>query len=117
MNSRWEDIISYLKDVGFDAYAPGRHKGDCLSPYIVVKMGPTSPYQNFSTNLHVYELLVYIPRDQISASEEILNNIETQMKALEPMIMPQHTRSSPYYDEGVKAWMVSLGYRNYTKQV
>ena len=33
----YEAIRKTLAAAGIDAYAPGQHKGDCVSPYVVIK--------------------------------------------------------------------------------
>lgn len=37
------------------------------------------------------------------------------MRGMAPMIMPTYTETQSFYDESVKAHMVSVQYRNYRK--
>ena len=37
-DSRWQDLYDYLRSKGYEVYSPGQKDGDCLSPYLVVKL-------------------------------------------------------------------------------
>ena len=113
--TRQLDIIKHLKDSGFDAYLPGKHKGECISSYVVVKTGETVQYNNYSSTVTYYDILCYVPEDVPSQIDSYLDSVVTAMKALYPMIQPTHTHTAPFYDTDVKGHMRSAQYINYRK--
>jgi hypothetical protein len=114
-NTRWSDIFTYLKEKGFDVYSPGSKEGECISPYIVVKHAGKSKVSNVSSSMVLYDLLVYIPKNRYSYLETFVNKVEDAMDGLFPMIRPVHYQTTPYYDDNVKGWMVSIQYENVRK--
>lgn len=114
-NSRWSDIFLHLKKSGYDVYSPGTKEGECKKPYIVVKGAGISKVPNISSNVALFDLLVYIPKNSYSQLETFVRELEYVMDELWPMIRPAHFQTTPYYDDSVKAWMVSIQYQNYQK--
>lgn len=114
-DSRWGDIYKLLEAKGFDVYAPGQHKGECTSKYIVVKMSSMSSVQGCSSGTFLYDLMMYVPKDEYSQLEGFISDVENAMKDLEPMIMPMYFRTSSFYDDSLKGHMVSSQYRNTRK--
>lgn len=112
MSSRWGDIYNSLKRDGYDVYSPAQHEGECLSPYIVIKIGLLNQVSTFSSTRYVYDLLVYVPKDEYSILEAFVEKVKSDMKKLEPMIMPMHTQTPSFYDDGVKGHMISIQYRS-----
>ena len=43
--------------------------------------------------------------------------MKAAMKGLEPMIVPYGNQTPSYYDDSVKAHMVSIEYKNYKKML
>lgn len=114
--SRWEDIFNQLKVDGFDVYSPGIKTGDCIEPYIVVTMASSSSHTSFSSDVSLYYVMCYVPKQSYSKLEPLVQKVEESMKKLEPMILPYGQRQASYYDDGVKAHMVSITYKNYKKR-
>lgn len=114
--SRWEDIYKHLKSCGIDVYSPGTKTGDCISPYVVVSIGSTTEHPSFSTYVDLYYIMCYVPKLSYSKIEPFVRNIEECMKCLEPMILPYGQKQPPYYDDTIKAHMVSITYKNYKKK-
>lgn len=114
--SRWEDIFVCLKESGFDVYSPGMKTGDCTAPYVVVAMGSSVEHTSFSTNIDLYSVMCYVPKQAYSKLEPLVHNVEESIKELAPMILPYGQRQPSYYDDTVKAHMVSIMYKNYKKQ-
>lgn len=115
--SRLKDIYTHLKSRNFDVYFVGQHKGDCLNPYVVVKQGVSSRFQEISTNIDYYELLVYVPKDKPSKVETMLAEVEQAMKDLYPMIKCQNERTEMFFDDTVNGWMRSTLYSNYRRMI
>lgn len=114
-DSRWQDIFLHLKKAGFDVYSPGVKVGECADEYIVVKNDGSSKHTSFSTDVDMYAVMCYVPKDKYSQLEPLVQRVKEKMKELEPMIFPYGTQTPSYYDDGYKAHMISIEYKNYKK--
>lgn len=114
--SRWGDIFKQLKKSGISVYAPGVKTGDCIEPYVVVAISSSSEHPSFSTNIDLYSVMCYVPKQSYSELEPLLMKVEKALKELEPMVMPYGQRQPSYYDDSIKAHMVSIIYKNYKKK-
>lgn len=114
--SRWEDIFNQLKRSGFDVYSPGIKVGDCINPYVVVAIGSSTEHTSFSSSVDLYYIMCYVPKQEYSKLEPFVRSVEKSMAELEPMILPYGQMQSSFYDDTIKAHMVSITYKNYKKQ-
>lgn len=114
--SRWQDIFVYLKKSGYDVYSPGVKTGECESPYVVVKNDGSSEHISFSTDIELYAVMCYVPKQSYSELEPLVQSVKETMKGLEPMIKPYGSQTPSYYDDSLKAHMISIEYKNYKKQ-
>ena len=114
-DSRWQDIFMHLKNAGFDVYSPGMKTGECTSEYLVVKNDGSSRHMSFSTDVDLYAVMCYVPKDKYSTLEPLVQRVKTLMKGLEPMITPYGSQTPSYYDDSYKAHMISIEYKNYKK--
>lgn len=114
--SRWEDIFMQLKESGFDVYSPGIKTGDCTSPYIVVAVGSSFAHPSFSSDIDLYSVMCYVPKQSYSRLEPFVRSVEDSLEALKPMILPYGQKQPSFYDDTVKAHMVSISYKNYKKK-
>ncbi len=113
ISTRWKDIYTHLKEKGFKVYSPGQAKGDCLSNYIVIKNSSNIQYLGLSSTRALYELLCYCPADNYSGLEVFITRVKNAMTGLYPMVIPTHSELPPFYDDTVKAYMVSIEYRTH----
>lgn len=113
--SRWQDIYTCLKNAGFDVYAPQIKDGECTAPYVVVANGVTTQYHNFSSEEQFYSVMCYVPKKQYSKLEPYYLSVKEAMKELEPMLRFEKSITGSYYDDALKAHMVSLDYINVRK--
>lgn len=113
--SRWKDIYLHLQEEGFEVYSPGIKLGECQSPYIVIKNDGSSKHTSFSTNVDLYSVLCYVPKQSYSLLEPFVQEVKKCMKGLEPLILPYGSQTSSYYDESIKAHMINIEYKNYKK--
>ena len=113
--SRWADIYRHLKSEGFDVYSPGQHKGECLSPYVVIKDAGVTQLGQFSSNRHLYDLLCYVPEAQFSKLEPFVDSVEKSMSKLSPVVKSAHYRTPSFYEDSNKSHMISTQYLNYRK--
>lgn len=114
-DSRWQDIFLYLKKQGFDVFSPGIKVGECTSEYLVLKNDGSSKHASFSTDVDLYSVLCYVPKDKYSSLEPLVQRVKRSMKGLEPMILPYGSQTPSYYDDSLKAHMISIEYKNYKK--
>lgn len=113
--SRWQDIFLHLKSEGFDVYSPGMKTGECTSPYLVVKNDGSSKHIAFSTDVDLYAVLCYVPKEKYSSLEPLVQRVKKSMRGLEPMIKPYGSQTPSFYDDSLKAHMISIEYKNYKK--
>jgi hypothetical protein len=117
MNTRWQDIFSHLKNCGFDVRSPGTKIDGCVSPYVVVTHNGSTKHAGISTDIDLYSVLVYVPQQSYSELEVQIQSVKVAMKKLEPMILAYGSQTPSYYDDSVKAHMISIEYKNYKKKL
>jgi hypothetical protein len=115
--SRWQDIFRHLKNHDFDVYAPGIKVGPCTAPYIVVLHNGATRKAGISTMIDTYSVMVYVPKQNYSQLEVMVERVKAVMKKLEPLIFPYGFQTPSYYDDGFKAHMISVEYKNYKKML
>ena len=115
--SRWQDIFNHLDSAGFDVYPPGVKLGDCKSEYVVIRNDGSVKNNNASTDDDMYAVMCYVPKMGYSKLEPLVQRIKAAMKGLEPMIVPYGSQTPSYYDDSVKAHMVSIEYKNHKKML
>lgn len=113
--TRIQDIYMYLKEQGFKVYFPTQKQGECTFPYVVVKDMTTSKIAGISSTVTYYDLMCYVPREHFSTLSVFVEQVKNSMRGMVPMIMPTYTETASFYDEDVKAHMVSVQYRNNRK--
>lgn len=115
--SRWQDIFLHLKSAGFDVYSPATKIGECQAEYIVVKNDGSSRLAGLSTDDDIYAVMCYVPKLAYSSLEPLIQRVKKSMKELEPMILPYGSQTPSYYDDSVKAHMISIQYKNHKKML
>lgn len=110
--SRLVDIYECLQAAGFDVYFPTQKKGECKSPYVVVKDSGTSQYNQLTTVVTLYEVMCYVPVATYSELSLYADKVKGAMKPLWPMLIPMNCETPPFYDDTVNAHMTSIQYRN-----
>jgi hypothetical protein len=114
-DSRWQDIYLHLKKAGFDVYSPSTKVGECIKEYIVVKNDGSFKHPMVSSDNDLYAVMCYVPKENYSRLEPMVQEVKKAMKDLEPMIMPYGSQTPSYYDDSYKAHMISIEYKNYKK--
>lgn len=115
MNSVWKEVFKSLEIAGFDVYPPATKIGECKTPYVVLKDDGTNQTNSFSSTTTYYTLMCYVPLNEYSSLYEYKESVKEAMKTLEPMVMPMHYETASFYDDTVKAHMISIQYRNHRK--
>ena len=114
-SSRWQDIFLHLQAAGFDVYPPAVKIGECQAEYIVIKNDGSTRHVGISTDDDFYAVMCYVPKQAYSSLEPLVQQVKKTMKELEPMILPYGNQTPSYYDDSVKAHMISIQYTNYKK--
>lgn len=114
-NTRWQNIFNHLKDKGFDVYSPGTKVGECSAPYVVVSHDGSSKHYSVSSDEDLYAVMCYVPKMKYSILEEMIQNVKAAMVELKPMFLPYGSQTPSFYDDSVKAHMISIEYKNYKK--
>lgn len=113
--NRWQEIFLHLENKGFEVYPPNVKVGECIEPYIVVKNDGTQPHPNFSSEVRLYDILIYTPENSYSTLETLIDKVKGSLKELEPLIVFTGSQTPPFFNDLNKSYMVSLSYRNYIK--
>lgn len=111
--TQFERIFKTLKEHGIDIYPPSTKKGECLSPYTVLKYDGSSQIEDYSSEYHYYTFMFYVPKDRYTDLEKYRNEVKKILdENLYPMLMPTASDTPDFYDDTVKAHMSSSMYRN-----
>lgn len=114
-NMRVDDLYMFLKHEGFDVYFPSQKLGDCVKEYIVVKKGESVPHLTFSSIVDIYLIMCYVPKFRYSDMEKLTFRVKKAMKKAYPLFIENGIETPSYYDDNIKAHMVSIEYKNYKK--
>lgn len=117
ISSRWQDLFNHLKSYFFDVYSPGMKLGECTKPYVVIRHDGSARRIGISTDDDFYTIMCYVPRNAYSMLEPMIQRMKFVMKKIEPMFMPNGYQSPSFYDDELKAHMVSIQYLNHKKML
>lgn len=109
----WQRIADALTLHGIEVYPPAMKQGECKSEYVVLKEDGASQMGSYSSEVHYYTFLCYVPKNkytQLSRYKKVVKGIIAT--DLHPMLMPTGQETPDFYDDTVKAHMVSIMYRN-----
>lgn len=109
-----QSIYLFLKQQGFNVYFPSQKQGECTEPYIVVKDASSSKFLDYSSTVHYYDIMCYVPYNQFSTLEPFVESVANVMKGM-LNVKTTNERTSSKFDDNVKAYMISETYRNYQK--
>ena len=109
----WDVIYNKLKSANIDVYTPGQHKGDCMSPYVVVRPSGTNQFMDFSTDVMYCDVLCYVPVDHFSQLKPFVAQVKAILKELYPQVKDSHMEMTGYLDETNKSHMWSVQYQSY----
>ncbi|MCD2492733.1 hypothetical protein LQE92_08840 [Lacrimispora sp. NSJ-141] len=105
----WKTIYRHLKEAGYEVYSLGQHKGDCTSPYLVLRNNGAG--LDHSVSVQEYEILLYYPVNRYSEFEGYIDGVRTCMNSLYPHVTLVDDQQPHYPDDDVKAYMTSLIYQ------
>lgn len=112
--SKKEEIIKALRRVltsdGTPVFFPGQHKGECKKEYIVIKYDGAVDLEFVSSERPIYTIMCYVPENNYSRLESFVFETKQKMKRCFPLVMYGGNETPSYYDDGVKAHMISFQY-------
>lgn len=115
--TQWQKIYKHLQTEGLDVYSPGQHKGECISPYVVLKDAGASRLESFSSTQVLYDVMCYVPQNAFSTLESYVDRVKAAMEGLYPEIVPMYFETASFLDDTVKGHMISVQYRSNHKIV
>lgn len=113
--SQWEKLYNFLKESGFEIYSPGQKAGKCTSPYLCITYGGSSRRLDCTTNDDTYTIFCYVPKERYSLLDAFVHSVKDAMSKIYPQFVPSGFETASYYDEDIKAHMVSIDYINHKK--
>ena len=109
----WECISEALRLHQIDVYPPATKVGECKKEYVVVKGDGSSQIGSLSSQSNYYTIMMYVPKNKYTQLERYKKIVKEIVAAdLYPMLMPTGQETPDFYDDTVKAHMVSITYRN-----
>ncbi len=110
-----KEIEKVLKRDGTEVYMPGQKKGECINEYIVVKKSGAMQEYIVSSERPMYDIMCYVPGNNYSRLESFVFETKQKLKELFPIISYAGNETESYYDESVKAHMISFMYQGIRK--
>ena len=109
----WERISETLTRHNIDVYPPATKTGECKKEYVVVKADGSAQIGSYSSQSVYYTFMLYVPRNAYNQLERFKRIVKDIISVdLNPMLMPTGQETPDFYDDTVKAHMVSITYRN-----
>jgi hypothetical protein len=113
--SRIADLREHLESKGYEVYYPAQKVGECKRPYVVVKDEGLTQFQQFSSDIRLYAIMCYVPAARFGDLELMVDKLKEDMKPIYPMYVSTRFETPSFYDDEVKAYMISVQYRNAKK--
>lgn len=109
----WELIFETLQRHGIEIYPPAMKTGECKKEYVVIKGDGSSQIGALSSEVRYYTFMLYVPKNMYNQLEKFKQVVKSIVATdLNPMLMPTGQETPDFYDDTVKAHMVSITYRN-----
>lgn len=105
-----QKVYDHLSKNGFEVHWPGYKKGDCKSKYIVLKSDGVFVPLVVSSERPIYTIMCYVPHSQYSQLIPFTEEVKECMRGIFPLVMYEGNETPSYYDEAVKADMISFQY-------
>lgn len=110
-----KQIFDVLKEDGTDVYFPMQKQDECKNKYIVVKMDGVNPTMNVSSERPIYTIMCYVPKNNYTMLEGFIKETKDKLKKLYPLIEYAGNETPSFYDDDVKAHMISFQYQGIRK--
>lgn len=110
--SPYEKAYDTLEKEKLVVYPPATKYGECKKPYVVLKDNGKSKANTYSSQFALLDMMCYVPQARYTDLEFYVNKCKKAMKKVYPMFIPTGLETPSFYDDSVKAWMISVEYRN-----
>lgn len=108
-----EALIICLKDNKIEAYPPANKKGICTDNYVVVKSSGSSPIPGYTSEVHYYDILCYVPQNKYTELEKFKSRVKEIIdENFFPRLVPTGSETSDFFEDEIKAHMTSVMYKN-----
>lgn len=109
----WEIVAETISAHGIDVYPPALKQGECKSEYLVIKEDGSNQIGSFSSENRFYTIMCYVPKERYTQLSRLKSTVKNIMSSeVYPMLIPTGQETPEFYDNTVKAHMVSITYRN-----
>lgn len=108
-------IRKALEEGNTDVFFPIQHKGECMKEYIVIKTDGTITEPVVSSERPIYTVMCYVPQNNYSRLESFVEETKRKMKNVFPLVMYIGNETPSFYDEEIKAHMISFQYQGCRK--
>lgn len=109
----WEMTADALRAHGIEVYPPATKQGECTEEYVVIKQDGSSQIGNISSQTAYYTIMMYVPKNSYTYLEKFKQIVKGIMATdMHPILHPTGQETPDFYDDTVKAHMVSVMYRN-----
>ncbi len=106
----WQDIYTKLKENNLNPYPPGKHKGLCEEPYVVIKEGTQIPsIQSNRLGQRVIDIIIFVPLNSYIAIDPYVKKIRAALKEL-PYLRKQGGETPIITDDEKEAYTMSIEY-------
>lgn len=95
---------------------PSQSEGECLQEYVVVKYGGAVDAGNVSSERPIYTIMCYVPQNKYSRLEDFVFETKKKMKKLFPLLSYIGNETPSFYDDKLKAHMISFQYQGIRKK-
>lgn len=110
-SNRIRDLYVFLQSKGYEVYFPGQKTTECVRPYIVIKDEGLTQFMQFSSDIRLYAIMCYMPYNRFTELETMVDAVKEAMKEIFPLFVSTRFETPSFYDDTVKAYMVSIQYR------
>ncbi|MBS4536809.1 hypothetical protein GOQ29_14405 [Clostridium sp. D2Q-14] len=107
----WKKIYDKLKEKGLNPYPPGKHLGECIERYCVIKENSQVPYFNSNkTGYKIIDIIVLVPDNSYISISPYMKEIKAAMKELN-FIRKTGNETPVITDDSKKAYTLSIEYQ------
>lgn len=105
-----EDIYAHLKKKELNPYFPGRHKGECEEPFVVIKEGFQMPsIQSNRVGQRIMDFVLFVPIYDYKQVEPYRRKVVQALKEL-PFLRKTGGETPVIVDDTKKAYTTSIEY-------